>query len=206
MSGGSTNINDLPVSNSSGPPPGVQLRTTENQEINNSAQMLNEQRAAEDNSQSRVAPPNPNDYMKQVISDVQNVAQSGGLKLPDGDIPRTQGHITQDKESSVDYVPKGPDDYIKQYPSVDEIKQVHVKKEKQVEKYDYLYDELHGPALISLLYFIFQLPAVHKVILKNIPGLFKNDGNMNTKGYIFNSILFGSVYYLSTKGIEYISV
>tara|TARA_Y100000817_G_C16849484_1_gene541443 strand:+ start:1469 stop:2095 length:627 start_codon:yes stop_codon:yes gene_type:complete len=207
MANGVTNISELPVSNSTGPPPNVTLHASEKNSNEANMQKLAEQRSLEDaqNSKDRVPPPNPNDYMKQVISDVNNVSKNGGLRLPDRDIPREQHPVANDIESKVDYIPNEPVDYIKNYQTAEQINHVHTQKQQKVEQCDYIYDELQTPLLISVIYFVMQLPAVHKIILKNIPGLFKNDGNLNIQGYLFNSILFGSVYYLIAKGLKYIS-
>lgn len=207
MANGVTNISDLPVANSTGPPPNINLQASEKNNNEEIMQKLAEQRNYEDaqNAKDRVPPPNPNDYMKQVISDVNNVSKNGGLQLPDRDIPREQNPVISDKQSTVDYIPDEPEDYIKNYQTAEQMNQVHEQKEKKEDQLDYIYDELQTPLLISVLYFVMQLPAVHKLILKNIPRLFKNDGNLNVQGYLFNSILFGSIYYLITKGLKYIS-
>lgn len=207
MANGVTNISELPVANSTGPPPNINLQSSEKSNNDEIMQKLAEQRNYEDaqNAKDRVPPPNPNDYMKQVISDVNNVSKNGGLQLPDRDIPREQNQVLSDRQSNVDYIPDEPEDYIKNYQTAEQINQVHEQKEKKDDQMDYIYDEIQAPLLISVLYFIMQLPAVHKLILKNIPGLFKNDGNLNVQGYLFNSILFGSIYYLITKGLKYIS-
>lgn len=207
MANGVTNISELPVANSTGPPPNINLQSSEKSNNDEIMQKLAEQRNYEDaqNAKDRVPPPNPNDYMKQVISDVNNVSKNGGLQLPDRDIPREQNQVLSDRQSNVDYIPDEPEDYIKNYQTAEQINQVHEQKEKKDDQMDYIYDEIQAPLLISVLYFIMQLPAVHKLILKNIPGLFKNDCNLNVQGYLFNSILFGSIYYLITKSLKYIS-
>ena len=207
MASGVTNICDLPVSNSSGPPPSINLQTSEKNINEEKMQKLEAQRNYEDmqNSKDRVPPPNPNDYMKQVISDVNNVSKNGGLSLPDRDIPREQNQVLSDMKSTVDYIPEEPEDYIKNYQTAEQINEIHEQKEKKIDQYDYIYDEIQTPLLIAVIYFIIQLPATQRLILKNIPGLFKNDGNFNVQGYMFNSILFGSIYYLIIKALNYIS-
>lgn len=206
MSLGTTSISDLPVSNSSGPPANVQLHTTDtNEVVQNSANKLNQQREQDDamQAQQNQTPPNPQDFMKQVETDLQSA--KGQLRLPERDIPRESTHITQDNSTRANYVPEGPDDYIQKYQTIEDVKQVHAEKEKKKQDTDFIYEELQAPVLMSLMYFFFQLPIVSKFLIKHMPNLFKIDGNLNTKGSFFYSILFGSCYYLLMKGINYIA-
>lgn len=206
MSLGTTSISELPVSNSSGPPANIQLQAREtNEVVANASQDLSKQREIDDSKllQQKHAPPNPQDFMKQVESDVQ--ASKGQLQLPQRDIPRENSHITQDNHVKPNYIPEGPDDYIKKYQTNEVVQEVNKKKEEKLKNIDFLYEELQTPIIITLLYFLFQLPVVKKTLIKNIPKLFKNDGNLNTHGYLFNSLLFSSCYYLLTKGINYIA-
>ena len=207
MSNSVTNIDDLPLANSSGPPPNISLQTVENKVSDNAAQRLSEQRAHEDaqNAAGRNAPPNPTDYMKQVITDVNKVAPNGGMQLPDRDIPRDDARVIVDETAHVNYVPEGPDDYIKNFDTQQDINMKQEETQNKEDAMEFWYNELQTPLLISVIYFILQVPLVNRIILKNIPGLFKTDGNLNTNGILFNSVLFGSVYYLVSKVIKYIA-
>lgn len=208
MSVGTTSISELPVANSSGPPPNIQLHTTDtNEVIDNQAQQLSQQREKDDATlaQKNNAPPNPQDYMKQVETDVHSAKAQGQLRLPERDIPRENTHLTQDNHTKANYIPEGPDDYIKKYQTNEVVQQVHAKKEIKENNLEYLYEELQTPILITLIYFLFQLPVVSKTLLKHIPNLFKNDGNLNLQGHLFKSILFGCCYHLLMKAINYIA-
>ncbi len=208
MSLGTTSISELPVANQQGPPVNLALQeSNSNESINNNAQQLTQQREMDDNkiAQQNQPPPNPQDFMKRVETDVEAVKQTGQLKLPERDIPRENTHLTQDAAVKPNFVPEAPDDYIKKYQTNEVVQEVRAKKEKREKQYDFLYDELQGPIIISLLYFLFQLPVVNKTLIKNIPKLFKNDGNLNTQGYLFSSILFGSCYFLFTKAIDHVA-
>lgn len=208
MSLGTTSISELPVANQQGPPVNLALQeSNSNESINNNAQHLTQQREMDDNkvAQQNQPPPNPQDFMKRVETDVEAVKQTGQLKLPERDIPRENTHLTQDVAVKPNFVPEAPDDYIKKYQTNEVVQEVRAKKEKREKQYDFLYDELQGPIIISLLYFLFQLPVVNKTLIKNIPKLFKNDGNLNTQGYLFSSILFGSCYFLFTKAVDHIA-
>ena len=52
------------------------------------------------------------------------------------------------------------------------------------------------PLLIAILYFLFQLPIFKKYLFIYLPMLCLNDGNINLYGFLFNSILFGFIYYM----------
>ncbi len=66
---------------------------------------------------------------------------------------------------------------------------------------DELYDEIQLPLLIAILYFLFQLPIFKKMLFQYLPMLCSNDGNINLYGFLFNSILFGFIYYMLAKTI-----
>ena len=214
MSLGTTSISELPVSNSNSNsnsqdvPANIQLQTKDtNEVVNNTTNQLQEQRDKDDSLQlqQNKTPPNPQDYMKQVENDVSMAKAQGQLRLPERDIPRENTHITQDNTTRANYVPEGPDDYIQKYQTNQEVQEIHKKKENVERDMDFLYEELQTPILISLMYFLFQLPVVSKFLIRHMPKLFKTDGNLNTKGNFFYSILFGSCYYLFIKAINYIA-
>ena len=129
--------------------------------------------------------------------DVQKAAETGALSLPSRDIPQTQSHITQDEQVNATYVPPAPEPYI-----VEHDKKVRFEEIDQTDNFDNLCELLQEPILIGILYFIFQLPAVRSCLIRLMPPLFQADGNSNTAGYLFNSILFSGAYYGITYAIE----
>ena len=64
------------------------------------------------------------------------------------------------------------------------------------------YSEIQLPLIVSLLYFIFQLPYFRQFVKKILPFLFGNDGNMNLYGFFFNSVLFGTLFFIINKLIS----
>ena len=203
---GTTSIDDLPTGggNQGAPPQNIQLHTSEQ----NPVESRTNERAQLDHSMSAAnqPPPNPNEYMKQVVSDVQAASAGGGLSLPSRDIPIETTHITQDQQTKSNYIPENTEDYIQKFQTPQEVIDVNAQKEEDKNKYDVLFNELQTPVLIFALYFILQQPIVNKTIHSNLPLLFNNDGNANIKGYVFNGILMASSYYAVTKGMEFISV
>lgn len=57
-------------------------------------------------------------------------------------------------------------------------------------------DNVLEPILYGLLYFLFQLPVVRELFKKYVKFGYLEDGNMNLSGYIFHSLVFGSVVYM----------
>ena len=51
-----------------------------------------------------------------------------------------------------------------------------MEQKRDINRLDYLYDELQTPLLICVLFFIFQLPAVNKKLFRYIPTLFIKEG------------------------------
>ena len=64
---------------------------------------------------------------------------------------------------------------------------------------DEMYSEIQTPLLLSVLYFLFQLPFFRKNLLTYFPILFSTDGNFNINGFLFTSVLFGLLFYLLNK-------
>jgi hypothetical protein len=58
-----------------------------------------------------------------------------------------------------------------------------------------MYNEIQTPLLLSVLYFLFQLPFFRKFLYGYFPILFSNDGNLNINGFMFSSVLFGLIFY-----------
>ena len=144
--------------------------------------------------------------MNKVVTDIQQASASGMTELPSRDIPTVTNNITQDEQIKPNFVPKGPEDYIEEHETSEDILRENFKMENRQGSLEYMYEELQMPILISVLYFSFQLPVVRKNLFKYVPLLFNTDGNPNLKGYVVNSLLFGSLYYVLQKGINHFAV
>lgn len=144
--------------------------------------------------------------MNEFVNGIQTAAASGALGLPSRDIPHVQTHITQDAVTQPNYVPTGPDDYILKHQTQEEIISKHAERANTETSVDKIYDELQGPILIAVLYFLFQLPVVKKQFMYLLPSLFLKDGNLKLAGYIVSSIAFSGLYYSSSQTIQYLSI
>jgi hypothetical protein len=172
----------------------IPLPETQNIKIENYGQQLNTERSNDPMAQQI-------DYNAQLHSTLKEVALSGGTQLPSRDIPQNTLPIMQDQQTKPNFVPNETNDYIGDILSKEQVLKDNTKKQNQSDNLDYIYERLQVPVIVAILYFLFQLPAVRSKLLTFLPALFNKDGNPNFYGYVFNSIIFGSLYALLIKGI-----
>jgi hypothetical protein len=140
-----------------------------------------------------------------IISGIQQASASGVTGLPVRDIPQTQTALTQDVQTQPNYVPNGGvTDYIGSVSNNDEIIRRQQQHSNKNESVSYLYEELQTPILISLLYFIFQLPILKNTLFRFVPALFNKDGNPKLTGYVAQSIIFGGLFYTINQVLTYV--
>jgi hypothetical protein len=134
----------------------------------------------------------------ELISQIQKAAASGTTALPSRDIPIDPVKVFNDAQTQPNYIPpsKVQEDYIKNFETPQQVIEENNKKISAANFYDTLFYEMQLPIIIALLYFLFQLPAVKKHSKNMFPYLFKDDGNPNLYGYIFNSVMFASMVYV----------
>lgn len=140
--------------------------------------------------------------ISQLVNGIQKISNTGVTTLPSRDIPKDTQELTNDAQIQANFIPPPPtnDYYID-----DENDNAALKysKNENNNNIDKIYDEFQLPLLLSVLYFIFQLPFVRRMMFKYIPILFTNDGNYNLYGLFFTSSLFSFIYYLLAKSINY---
>ena len=144
--------------------------------------------------------------MNSFISGLQQASAQGGLSIPSRDIPQIVSQVAMDNQARSDYIPQSQtNDYIGQAMNNDEIIRYHQKKKKQDDTMDVMYEELQVPILISILFFIFQLPSIRKYIYRLFPSLLKSDGNPSLGGYLLSSLIFGVGFYVLNKIMKHFS-
>lgn len=139
--------------------------------------------------------------ISQIVNGLQQASIAGATSLPSRDIPQSTQQLVNDPGIQANYVPPPPpsqSDYIK-----DEDTNYTYKEETINSSLDAVYDEIQAPLLLAVLYFVFQLPVMRKIIFKYIPFLCSNDGNYNFNGLVFTSGLFGFLYYSLTKTMSH---
>jgi len=155
--------------------------------------------------------PSPNisldsDTISQLVSGLHQAAASGSTKLPSRDISMDQTTVAQDPSVHQNYIPPvQPDASRGDYISTE---QSAANYDKTQNTSCYMrgvdcggYEQIQTPVLIMVLYFLFQLPFFRNTLYAKLPGLFSNDGNYNINGFVFNSVLFGLLFYTITQVI-----
>ena len=138
--------------------------------------------------------------ISQIVNGLQQASLSGATQLPSRDIPLQTDQLTRDVQVQPNYVPPATTrDYIND--SSDDITHYYTA-EKNQNSLDNLYDEIQGPLLLAVLYFLFQLPFFKKNIFKYFPFFCHTDGNYNFNGLVFTCALFGFICYSLSKTVK----
>ena len=134
-----------------------------------------------------------------LVNGLQAISETGLTKLPSRDISMDTDNIVIDQNITPNFVPTQPNtNYIPQQ-SIENI----IVKEQHSHTFDDFYTEFQTSILISILYFLFQLPIIKNKVQYFLPFLFHIDSSYNIKGLFFISILFGIVFYLINKFINF---
>tara|TARA_Y100000996_G_C22267705_1_gene538677 strand:- start:107 stop:652 length:546 start_codon:yes stop_codon:yes gene_type:complete len=177
-----TNISDLPGGNSN--QPNVQLHTREKQVNKPSLSSINE-----------------------MVSGLQKAASNNMTRLPERDIPQNPERITHDPQIQPNFVPPPPPNpnYIEDEMDYEYMMRRNANEKEQNENIQSLYDELQTPLIVSIFFFLFQLPFINKILLKFVPTLFRDDGHPKFSGYLFKTFIFGISIFIANKSIDIFS-
>jgi hypothetical protein len=195
----STNINDLPIE----PFSNINGNSNTNPNPNTNNQTQNIPQTSQPNQVQQVSL--DQDTINQLVSDLQRATLSGATQLPSRDIPMTTTQITNDPNIKPNYIPPPPypnTNYIDNYKANEDILNYYNRQSHKSQTLDDIYNEIQIPLLIAVMYFLFQLPFVKKMLYTYIPFLFQTDGNLNMNGFIFTSILFGLMFHILNKIIN----
>jgi hypothetical protein len=151
--------------------------------------------------------------ISQIVSGLQQASSTGITQLPSRDLPRNTESIVQDPQVQTNYIPpiNNNNDFQKNRNYIDEEESLETmihqynKQSTRSDSLDDVYSEIQGPLLISVLYFLFQLPIFKKFLFQYFSVLFHKDGNYNINGYLFTSILFGILFYSVMKISNYLN-
>ena len=190
-----TNILELPSSSSESIPSFNIPSNNNNNNNNNTSQVTLDQST-----------------ISQIVSGLQQASSTGITQLPSRDLPRNTESIVQDPYVQTNYIPppqptvfKNKNNYIDEEESLETMIHSNNKQESRNDSLDDLYSEIQGPLLLSILYFLFQLPVFKKFLFNYFVILFNKDGNYNINGYLFTSFLFGILFYSVTKISSYLN-
>jgi hypothetical protein len=182
MASGTTNIFDLPSTNQN-----IQFSVTDN--IAGQDTKLNPVNSGVTLDQTTI---------NQIVSGIQQASITGATQLQSRDIPI---HKTQQLDSQVqqEYIPPPNNkNFVEQEEDIEENsfrENIH-KAKNYLFMFENTYNEIQMAVLLSIFYFLLQLPYIKKLLITYIPILFFKDGNINIYGNLFMSILFGVAYYI----------
>lgn len=181
MASGTTNIFDLPSSNQN-----IQFNITDN--IAGQDTKLNNPTSGSSLDQTTI---------NQLVSGIQQASITGATQLHSRDIPINK---TQQLDNQVqqEYIPpSNNNNFIEEYDNDENNFSENINKAKNyLCMFENTYNELQMAILLSMVFFLLQLPYVKKLLLTYLPILFFRDGNINIYGNLFLSILFGIIYYI----------
>ena len=192
-----TSINDLPTDPAGGGGSNISLSATEPRMSQNQNQIPGQPPSMNNNNISL-----DQSTISQIVNSLQQATIAGATKLPSRDIPMTTNVHTQDPYVQPNYVPVLPPSagqYIDPNQTNQDIMNEYNRNQQRSHVLDDMYNEIQTPLLLGVLYFLFQLPFFKRNMSIYLPALFASDGNMNLNGYIFNSILFGLLFYMMNK-------
>ena len=200
MNSDTTNISDLPSQNINSQQP-TQPNYSENIVLNNDSQQQGniQQPQQQQMQQSNMI------GQKETIS-IENAEQLGLTNLEQRNVRFDPTQITNDDETQVDYIPnQNVNDYVNNNMSNNEVNDRNKRTNNKLNSISNIYDDIQGPLLVVILYFIFQLPNSRTFISKIFPTFFGNDSNIKLNGLICISLIFGLSYYLLNYIIEIMS-
>ena len=144
--------------------------------------------------------------IEEALIGIDEAHRQGMTNLSSRDIPMNTNRIIQDERVKPNYIPQSNNNnYIEEKDTYDSMVEQNKKKEQKQDRLDSLYEELQQPILVSILFFLFQLPVVRTKFKNTFPMVFKSDGNLAFSGYLTKSIIFGGSLYIVLKSIKYLS-
>jgi len=132
-----------------------------------------------------------------IVNGLQQATISGATQLPSRDISMDTISHNIDKCVQPNYIPI-PDKTVNNTEYINEDTSIIKDNSENQAQIDYFYNEVQMPLLISVIYFLFQLPIFKKYLSLYLPILL-NDGNYNLYGLLFTSSLFSFIVYCINK-------
>ena len=135
--------------------------------------------------------------INQIVSGIQQARSNGATQLQSRDIPMNQMQNI-DEQVQQEYIPSAniTQDFIQEEEEEEETDSSYLNYEKVKQLLKHNPSELQTSLILSMIYFLLQLPFIKSLLLKYVPSFYFQDGNMNIYGNVFMSVLFGIIYYL----------
>jgi hypothetical protein len=138
-----------------------------------------------------------------------DIQENPTLRLPSRDIPMNMDDFMHDEQIKPNYIPKPKlsRDYIDDYQNSANRKLKEYEDKKRLDKSrETWFDEIRIPVIIGILFFIFNMPIINTLIFKRFTflSIYNDDGNFNMSGLIFKSTIFGGIFWLLNRSMEYL--
>ena len=142
-----TSIEDLPTNPNASNNNNVVLNTTEKQ-VTYSPDVK-----TEDGANNKMPSPEEQKIMNTVVTDIQQAKAAGQTSLPSRDIPLDTHNIIQDEQIKANFVPKGPQDYIQEHETTQDMLKENLKDKNRKDSLEVVYEELQMPIMLGVLFF-----------------------------------------------------
>jgi hypothetical protein len=133
------------------------------------------------------------------------------IPLSQRDFPKNQDFYNLDETIQANYIPSSPpltNDFIRKYEEEKEKEwKRNIEKKRKSTRIDDVIETTQIPFIIAILFFIFNLPLVNKLVFQRFSflSIYSADGNYNLNGLILKSVLFGMVFYGFSYSVEFLS-
>ena len=184
MSAGTTSIDDLPTKDEAN----ITLETSSSP-VQPTQTNMNTGSPQQPNIQLS------NSDISKIVEGIQMASANNMTALPSRDIPQNQSNITNDPQVQPNHVPKQEGGFVEEFDNTHaRLYQEQMQQKKNAEQLDSFYDKLQIPIMISLIFFIFQLPFLNKLLFRYVPSLFLKEKQLSIGGYVCKTLLFGGAF------------
>ena len=128
-------------------------------------------------------------------------------ELPSRDIPADPSVLSMDPQITPNYIPPSDkEDFLEDFDTYEKGFKIEENKEKKKDLFDTIMGQVQVPALLAVMFYIFNTAIIKKLLFIYIPYkyIYDSDGNLNKTGYMGLSVAFGASYYLVDNLINYI--
>ena len=135
--------------------------------------------------------------MNELVTGIQQARINGATNLQSRDIPMNKTQYL-DEQVQQEYIPSSSKHDFIEEEDEEERKSNSIFDYNNTKKYilENNFNEWQLAIILSLIYFLFQLPFIRVLLSTYIPMFFFKDGNINIYGNIFMSLTFGLIYYI----------
>lgn len=145
--------------------------------------------------------------LKMSNDEREMISNTPRIRLPSRDLPMEEDEYLHDEEITGNYIPrvKFKDDFVRDYEEIttEKILQRETKKRNE-SMVDRILSDLQVPLLITILFFLFQMPAINTLFFKRFAflSIYNSDGNINFFGIALKSVIFGGLFYVLQKTVN----